>query len=379
MVLISQLSTLVLSYLPLPTLQLLNDNGYVNGNNFDIVFNKNKNSILSTFDQFCRLRMLYGAAGYNGQLYIPVYACLFHCIKDNNLDLFNYYLIRFFSYRFGRTLYAISWTAGSISLLLVINFLFDKYDSSNMFKANFTNFINNGAEGKRALDDYNEFIQIRSHDAFSLIEPKLLTNNQDFPDINSIHIVSDLDILSIAKVNDAKTMIDLVKSKYPISINRDKYISYLDILLNNNIDLTLFNMDPNDDNNDISLLTTLAVSVLNSKVLNAISALIPNINEFYDRSEEGLLFSEVLYDLSIYYNWNNRELEISIYLSNNATIFADDLSKIDNIYRKIKSGNVYTYLYDAETALRLSGLINTKPYLDPVTEFDKELMLKFGL
>ena len=60
-------------------------------------------------------------------------------------------------------------------------------------------------------------------------------------------------------------MIDLVTSKYPKSIDRDKYINYLNILLNNNIDLTLFNLNPNDEDNDVNLLTRLAASVLNSK------------------------------------------------------------------------------------------------------------------
>ena len=36
-------------------------------------------------------------------------------------------------------------------------------------------------------------------------------------------------------------------------------------------------------------------------------------------------------------------------------------------------------IYDPETALRLSELLNVKPYLDPITDFDKNLMHQFGL
>src|ERR1700722_6171727 len=79
------LAKIVIKYLPLTKLQLLDDNGYVK---FDSKTKINTNSILTPFEQFCMLKMLNGEIGYNGQWYLPPYACLFNCIKAKNLDLF---------------------------------------------------------------------------------------------------------------------------------------------------------------------------------------------------------------------------------------------------------------------------------------------------
>ena len=92
--LVKELKTLILVYLPLTKLQLLNDSGYISNNN-DFGIKISFNTILTAFEQYCRLQMLSGNIGYNGQFYLPPYACMFNCIKNNNLNLFNYYLLRF--------------------------------------------------------------------------------------------------------------------------------------------------------------------------------------------------------------------------------------------------------------------------------------------
>ena len=140
-------------------------------------------------------------------------------------------------------------------------------------------------------------------------------------------------------------------------------------------------MDPNDRFADIFRLLQLAVSVLNSKVINAIVNLI-SVNAAMDITNEmAIIFSEVLYDLSIYRDWATMQLEVSLYLSNNGDIIGE--SQIDVLYKRLSYIDINeefdTKIYDAETALRLSTLINVKPFLDPATEFDKNLMIQFGL
>ena len=172
------LTKIIFSYLPLTTLQLLDDSGY--GINVTNLVKVDKDSILTPFERYCRIRMLKGEIGYNGQFYLPVYACLFNCIKTNNLDLFNYYLLRFIGAKLDRSLKAIFWAHGSLSLLLVMNFLFNKYATTNMFKDRFDTRINSSVEGKQALDQYQNYFEPRPYEALAQIEPEFL-DEEVFP------------------------------------------------------------------------------------------------------------------------------------------------------------------------------------------------------
>lgn len=64
-------------------------------------------------------------------------------------------------------------------------------------------------------------------------------------------------------------------------------------------------------------------------------------------------------------------------------ILINNPSPIDQFYQKIINKDK-TSIYDAETALRLSSLLHAKGtdirfYLVPVTKFDRDLMVQFGL
>ena len=367
------LAKIIINYLPLPVVQLLDDSGYVNFN-FNIIVSNN--SILTPFEQYCRLRMLQGEIGYNGQWYLPVYACLFNAIKADNLDLFNYYLIRFFTDNQNITESAILWHENFLSFLFVIDFLCNKYVNNYQVATMKTNLVNK--IGQQTLKSFETLKNQFSHssNAFGAIKPELVTTDQPFPNIDSINL--EIKVISTTTINNAKVMIDLVLNKYPQSIRRDRYINYLNILLNNNIDLTLFNLDPNDEDSDIFDLIVLAQSVLNGKVLNAIGNIIPNLYRFKVYANIELIFSEVLYDLSFYDIRWGEELEVSLYLSNNAIILLNNPSPLDDLCKSIKdlhSGSIK----DAETALRLANLVDVEPYLDPITTFDKDLMVQFGL
>ena len=139
----------------------------------------------------------------------------------------------------------------------------------------------------------------------------------------------------------------------------------------------------------------LAKSVLNSKVINTINnSNITNANKSYinNFAIKDIIISEIIYDTKVDINMiispTDNKLIVSIYLSNNALLFIDQLSPIDVLYNDIVNYEATKKqiirlstpkIYYAETGLRLSNLVNVKPFLYPATDFDKQLMQQFGL
>lgn len=404
MALPTDLKTLILSYLPLPQLQLVNDGGYVNSNNFKLLLanNYNTNSILPAFDQFCRLKMLDGQAGYNGQWYLPIYACVFNCIFNNKLDLLDYYLIRFFSRYGSQTLKVINWPLDDRKFATLIFYLINNYITNFHSKLHFNaafrdyipknSFIEYGLDQPRvpeSNDVIDALIQIDPNsiqlNAF-LIDLKL--GNIDFPYIAIHNIRAGLIerfIIDINIINNAKIMINKLSTITNKNNNLLRYINVLNILINNDIDLTLFNITSNEEeggNDEAYDLISLAASVLNGKVLNKLQNTAIHFNDYVD-DLVNYVFSEILYDLNFYNLVKNDVLQISVYLSKKGYIFINNLSNIDITFNKL-NGDQSVFIYDPETALFLANYLGNdsyliKPHLQPLTTFDKDLMIQFGL
>ena len=285
------------------------------------------------------------------------------------------------------------WNSATMLLPQVILYLINKY-GNNDFKNNFITAISNSTIGKSMLETYiyHNYITTSLYTVLSAIRPDLLIDkpidNEVFPDV----ILRDLHFITTNTINNAKIMIDLVKTKYPQSLNRDRYLNQLNIILNKDIDFTLFNVDTDDEDNEVPMLLQLAIAVLNSKVLNAIKNLyINNNNGLNINIDIDIPISEIIYDPSEYHYWPGYlELTVSIYLSNNAMIFVNDLSPIDITYQDIVSSTTdnpnIIKIFDPETALRLyiafkeqKREIYVQSYLDLANEFDKNLMQQLGL
>ena len=108
------LAKIVISYLPLKQIQLLQEQESklfnTNFNNqwferryglsaLDLLSNIDNNilNFLSDFELHCYLAMNMGDIGYLAQFYIPLDITLAYCIKAKDLELLNYYLLRFIS------------------------------------------------------------------------------------------------------------------------------------------------------------------------------------------------------------------------------------------------------------------------------------------
>ena len=174
------LTKIIFSYLSVTTLQLLNDSGYII--NITNLIKIDNNTILTPFEQYCRLKMLNGQIGYNGQWYLPVYACLFYSIKNDNLNLFNYYIIRYFDNDLDKTLKVIGWIYRYQTFVNIIRYLinntanpedFNKIlDSFSFLKTTIMSYI---SCPYLSTDKLTEVLVTLDH--FSLSK----YTNQDFP------------------------------------------------------------------------------------------------------------------------------------------------------------------------------------------------------
>ena len=147
MMLVNDVKVLILSYLPLKTLQLIDDAGK---NPFPVTLLTNlllikynikidlqpqiiSQLILEPFELYTKTVMRLGEVGYNGQFYLPIYACLFNSIKHNDLNLLHYYLLRYFGKDSEITKQAINWLISDQKLYDILIYLSNK-DSKNVIK-----------------------------------------------------------------------------------------------------------------------------------------------------------------------------------------------------------------------------------------------------
>ena len=207
------LAKIIINYLPLPVVQLLGDSGY--SNKLKSLLNFNKNSILPPFNRYCRLRMLNGQAGYSGQLYMPVYACLFNCIFDDRSDLLYYYKRRYFRQFDQNLIDAIGWPKDvewNIVIALIF-YLISRYitnlQSKQIFNSIFKDYLYRVNFCPLTLSIGDNNVEALTKINPNQIDLNLLNNY--FPVIDISNFYSNLYnqiAINIDIVNNAKLMID---------------------------------------------------------------------------------------------------------------------------------------------------------------------------
>ena len=92
-----ELVKLIFSYLSLKALQKLHNGGYRMFLTINVDFNDDysDNKVLTPFESYCNQAMLQGQVGFNGQFYLPPYICLLYSARIGDVELINYYLIRY--------------------------------------------------------------------------------------------------------------------------------------------------------------------------------------------------------------------------------------------------------------------------------------------
>ena len=93
----TELIRLIYDYLPLKLIQKLYFANYKlylgNISNSD---NYSGAKILSPFELYCNKSMSQGKIGFEGQFYLPPYVCLLYSARIGDMELVNYYVIRYF-------------------------------------------------------------------------------------------------------------------------------------------------------------------------------------------------------------------------------------------------------------------------------------------
>lgn len=394
MTLTNDVRTLILTYLPLKTLQIIDD---MVKNPFSVTLLTNlllikynikidlqpqtiDKLVLEPFELYTKTVMRLGQIGYNGQFYLPPYACLFNSIKNNDLDLLQYYLLRYFGNDFDITKEAINWLIGDQKLYNILIYLSNK-DSKNIIKQ----FYSKTIEGTDLINFNKSKLSIINNqvdkafyfDLLNFNSTKLdqyITFTFPFPFINAdtiLYVISKNDsFIKTETIVKANVMYDKINTLFPPSINRDYYLNLLAILLNKDVNINTIS------NHLSNYVVGLALSVMNFTFISQLAD-----DWATSLAPENIVISEVLYDIKFINtdmpNWIKYMLTISIYLSNNAIILTNPIPLVQT-YENIRLFNKVK-IYDPETALRLVDVINVKPYLLPLTDFDKNLMIQFDL
>lgn len=402
---------LILSYLPLKKLQLLNN---VFGNQGLIILPKTvltrllrfkynltlplnskitTNLVIKPFELYCDYAMRLGATGYNGQFYLPPYVCLFNSVKDDDIELVQYYLLRYFvNSDWTSTTLALEWTnnaSGHGAVLVNILLYLSKNDKiENLIIEYICKVLtNNGTVTayyeaiddiikKRVIDFESDLIRLNSNKLNNYVQ-------LSFPvvDLNELYwFIKQFGFIAFEVFDQAKVMYNKVDKLFAPSRNRDRYLNFLAILLGKNIDVSLASIEHE--------YFGLAISVMNYRVFDKFNRL--GYKQYY--YNHNITISMVIYDIKLIND--NRGLDgraklyVSVYLSNRSLELSNTIPHIIMLYNDIvkfeRRINTKHYcpkpeIYDPETALRLSTTVDVKPYLKPATEFDKNLMVQFGL
>ena len=411
----------IISYLPLKKLQLWqesNPNLFTNQFNdqwfyqkyglsaFDLtkdIDNKVLN-LLTNFELHCYVAMNMGDIGYLAQFYLPVDIILAYCIKAKDLELLEYYLLRyiqlpkpnkpildvlslvvdhhnidFFSDQTKILTYlADMYFQPALALLKK----FGLYNQTNIIEPNVSTIYFNNILDYLINIEPDKFQQVLNNK--SIIFPTMY-----FSFI--AHKMRDQGLITSFTINNASKMFKIINNNFYKNGAVNDYLNILKLLLNQDFDITPY---IGTDGIVDRQLTSLAFSVLNGPICRKIIA-INQSTDFYHP-----LVSEVLYDIDFYCKLHQvyTNIDISIYLAkqqykfinnninnlidkSNQLMLYKTYNKINNYNKRQQEnyfGTISIEIYDAETAKRLSDIIDVNSFLLPATEFDKDLMIQFG-
>ena len=414
----------ILYYFKFKKLQLINDAGYsftdntlitllktaynIDNNVITTLFtNKTATPPLTRFDLFTNIIMLAGNSGYNGQFYLPPYVALLYAIRDADIELIDYYFLRYNTGNPKQTLKNLGWPLevnylskinydSFIPFMLSINksmynylikYLSTYYSKNEVDKyLSIKSVIDRNASEQKVEKFYDNenvnyyymtaFKKLDATNAIISIRAGLWIRDVD-PDIVVNSIIFSTGYITNQHINNARAILDVLNT-VRTGMYGERYKGILEILCGQIPDY-IANLARNAIVN--SGILTLAFAVMNDKVIDKLIE-IEAVCEFYPLS------SEVLYDITILNKLVNSTIydndiktfvqtagTISLYLSNLALYSNITNNKINMI---TILNNKYKIL-DPETGLKLSTVTDVKPYLAPATEFDKKLMIQFGL
>lgn len=384
----SDLVKLIYDYLPLKQIQNLYNSGYklylTNINNIDYSGDR----ILSPFELYCNNAMLQGKIGYDGQFYLPPYVALLYASRIGDMDLVNYYLIRYFNGNdsWEQDTY---WPLDAVSpsfirILLTI--------SKDNIRANLIDYFN-----KYYFIDianyYGSGLKFAIHDNLSAlwyVEADWL--GSDISDSTYQQAIGA--VLTRVGVNYgcitpqfiAKVQAMLYKLNNVYLVNKLEYniIAYIDllkILMGQVVDLNRYN----NNNHYLAILLTAAFCVYNEGTKATVFNTINN-NQFLVNtlgSRYTFIPTLVMYDYNpdTIINKFNTVNTINLYLNNLAYGRIENIPLI-NYYLAIKNGLYQNddrfKIHDPETTLRLIRYFSSQqllPYLAPSTDFDKQILI----
>ena len=334
----------LLYYLPLTYIQRLNPNAQLLIQLFKFKYQQelSTNERLTTLESYTLNTMLKGEVGYLGQLFFNPYHCLALAVKANNFDCVQYYL--------HRTLLQIKECA--ILLILAYNYATDK-NIVNLLLATYLSYGNTDYSLTQLKNMQKEQIvtEIQVEMFTHLTEPGYDFEILSLTKIESAHIyqrkfpeVSHLRLNMINKhvIYLAKQIYDYVVQAWNQSINRDRYLALLAILLNRDFNQSL--LFASDVNFDLSSLAyKLMVSVLHkdlpkTRVLSYATPAIP---------------SEILYlsDIEVYRDIVN---ELSLWLTGRQVLRYKHISNFDLItVRSVDSYEVWDRIHKITSVVKV--------------------------
>ena len=198
--------------------------------------------------------------------------------------------------------------------------------------------------------------------------------------------IKNFGLITKKLVDNAQKLLTLINID-----NNVNYIKILKLLTNQDFDIdsfiTITNTKIKIDNGFLSL----AFSVLNGSICHKIIA------SGYKKQNISTFISEVLYNIDpilINNGSGNSNIYFSVCLAKqqynygiNNLIYKPGQLNLYKFYKAILNDKTVYHphneneirIYDAETALRLSELVDVKPFLYPLTDFDRNLMIQFEL
>lgn len=410
------LAKIVISYLPLKKLQLwqeinpsLFDTDFNNQwfkrrygiSAFDLTDNIDNNiwDLLTQFELLCFLGMNMGDIGYVAQFYIPLDIALAYSILAKDLELLNYYLIRFISPTNSNLLDELGIPIGSNTVgdigkkIKILTYLANQYFPPALTLLTQFNLVPKRNSDIVSFDIYD----------YLLYTNKIVDILDDLPAINIENLwkrIEQVGLVTKKLVANAEKLLTIIND------DNSNYIKILKLLTNQDFDITSFITD-DATNTFNSRFLSLAFSVLNGPICQKI--VVRTSLPGRPPQRISIVVSEVLYDtnpalinaINPAISRNIITLSVCLAKEQYKYILTSGISylidqpnqlKLYKDYKGIvdaKDNELEDYeedhvgadvmIYDAETAERLDEVVDVKPYLYPITDFSKNLMTQYGL
>ena len=369
--------------------------------------------LLTPFDYYVFLALLAGDIGYNCQFYVDPIYCLVAAVRNNNLELVQYYLGQIPKIVESRELSILLPNMTDYHVLLklatehasddiiyfilaqavTIDFTIDEA-TLEYIRANKNDYFalrRLNLTQKREV--YEKIINIKARRVVDVatyglslgefgpnqIDPAILTSEIYDPEIFPGEHISDLlddlnPYLSFRQLPYVQKMIDFVSAHWAPSENRDRYLGYCKLLLNQPVDMEIFLYE---DNSAGKMMIEPNIVVLLATIM---SPYLSTFKEYISNCGINPMVSEVLYGTMLE---PNHPAVKNIYLTD-GMIRGDTANLLSGTYPNTISIAYYynnpRAILDAAMALRLKPYVkDIDKLLHPITMMQYITMKKFGL